>query len=217
MSSCFRQAMPVCLFIIFFLFSSCSPQTENRRIVSSSDSYEVSIKAETLSRKDKLAWTEELKKSEELSDVSLEPEHEDFFSEELRISTDKQDPKLFPSMQRLGSMDISSMSSAIHTKLTAFLSGVKSKSIKSDDSVFAEKYIGVVFLYELSFYPNIDSWYIGSPFIAQGTDSGMGDSYEIPILFLTARGKFNCWIILDPSKAKSNEFKIKQIVLGELS
>ena len=139
-----------------------------------------------------------------------------FFSDKIRMMTDSFDEDVYPSMPNLGEMDVSAMSSTLYSKLTNFLTGIKNKSIKSSDSVFKEKYTGVVFLYELGFYPEISSWYIGSPFIAVNNGSDLEDVYEIPVLLLGKSGRFNCWISIDASKASQNEFIIKSIVLGDL-
>ena len=139
------------------------------------------------------------------------------FSEKLLMLTGVKEKNIYPVMPGLGGMDVSQMSTSIYSKLTEFLNGVKNKTVKSTSPVFAEKYTGVIFLYELGFYPDISSWYIGTPFISRGNSSGTEDVYEIPVLCLTKSGKFMCWISIDASSAFQSEFLVKQIVLGELS
>ena len=139
------------------------------------------------------------------------------FSEKLMILAGAKEKNVYPMMPGLGAMDVSQMSAAIYTKLTEFLTGLKNKSIKSESPLFAEKYVGVVFLYELGFYPDITSWYIGSPFISGYNNANEEDTYEIPVLFITKSGKFMCWISIDASKAFQSAFLVKQIVLGDLS
>ena len=139
------------------------------------------------------------------------------FSEKLSILVGERQKNVYPVMPGLGGMDLSQMSSAIYSKLTDFLTGVKNKNIRSDNSMFSQKYIGVIFLYELGFYPAITSWYIGTPFISGNNIAGVEDTYEIPVLCLTNSGKFMCWISIDASKAFQSAFLIKQIVLGDLS
>ena len=139
------------------------------------------------------------------------------FSEKLMILTGEKEKNVYPVMPGLGAMDVSQMSAAIYTKLTEFLTGIKNKSIKSESPLFAEKYVGVVFLYEIGFYPDITSWYIGSPFISGNNNANEEDTYEIPVLFITKSGKFMCWISIDASKAFQSAFLVKQIVLGDLS
>ncbi len=235
----FRHTVSVCLSFIIFIFSACSPQSEPQVVTTEAESTEKFIKKETQIRRNSLEWTEEIRKTEEppeltpeqiinkllLPGIVEEPEQPtpagrqgSFFSEYLRFPTGLEDENLiYPSLPDLGNMDVSGMSSSLYVKLNDFLSGLKSKSIKNDNPVFAEKYVGVIFLYELSFYPDIDYWYIGTPFISMNNDAEVDDTYEIPVRVITKNGKFNCWIVLDPSKASGNEFVINQVVLGDLS
>lgn len=138
------------------------------------------------------------------------------FSEKLKYLTGTKEKSVYPVLPVLGKMDISQISSVIYSKLTEFLTGLKNKTIKSDSSIFAKKFIGVVFLYELDFYPDVSSWYIGAPFISGSSGAGVEDVYEIPVLLISKNGKFMCWISIDASKAFQNEFVINQIVLGDL-
>jgi len=209
---CFATALLVCVF-------SCTPQTEQRSFTAEYVEETNTLKKETEQRRKTLAWTDAMRHPEE-STTNGDSEQGDikktFFSDKIRMMTDSFDEDVYPSMPNLGEMDVSAMSSTLYSKLTNFLTGIKNKSIKSSDSVFKEKYTGVVFLYELGFYPEISSWYIGSPFIAVNNGSDLEDVYEIPVLLLGKSGRFNCWISIDASKASQNEFIIKSIVLGDL-
>ena len=213
-------------FLIFFAsvllvcaFFSCTPQTEQRSLTAETNEEYHSLKKETEKRGQTLEWTEELRKSEGSSEIAETVQNnvpDMFFSDKIRMMTGRKEAAVYPELPNLGSMDVSSMSSALYSKLTNFLTGVKNKSIKSDDSVFLKKYTGVIFLYELDFYPDVSSWYIGSPFISVNNGSDVEDVYEIPVLLTGKSGKFNCWISIDASMALQNEFLIKQIVLGDL-
>jgi len=174
------------------------------------------LKKETEFRRQALQWTETLRQEEDNTNTIQENKPSMFFSDKLRLMTGVQEKNIYPSLPDLGPLDISSMSSALYAKLTNFLTGLKNKNIKSDNSVFAEKYLGVIFLYELGFYPDVSSWYIGTPFISVNNGSGVEDVYEIPVLFMSKSGRFKCWISIDAAKATQNEFLIKQIVLGDL-
>lgn len=204
------------VFLVCALFS-CSPHAEQRSFTSDYVDDSNTLKKETELRKQTLVWTEPLRQTDESEENAKNTVPGMFFSDKIRMATGSQDENVYPSYPNLGSMDVSKMSSALYTKLTEFLTGVKNKSIKSDNQIFAQKYIGVVFLYELSFYPEISNWYVGSPFISMNNGSNMEDIYEIPVLFMGKNGKFNCWISIDATKAIQNEFIIKQIVLGDLS
>ena len=228
-------------------FFACAPQTEARSFTEGIPEETHTLKKEADHRRITLSWTAPLrdipqedetdsttdKKLAEDIDIkaikfgitATEPEPETYdsgddtprFSEKLNMLTGAKEKNVYPIMPGLGAMDVSQMSSAIYTKLTEFLTGLKNKSIKSESPLFAEKYIGVVFLYELGFYPDISSWYIGSPFISGNNNANEEDTYEIPVLLITKSGKFMCWISIDASKAFQSAFLIKQIVLGDLS
>ncbi|MCR4940429.1 MAG: hypothetical protein K5930_10040 [Treponemataceae bacterium] len=212
-----RKAFALCFPLLLCLFYSCTPQTESAPITAVAEDEIHTIKKEALARKNNLEWTEELRKPEEAVEETEASEPGVYFSETLKISIGPDESLIYPSMPNLGNMDISKMSNTLYTKLTSFLTGLKAKSIKSDDAVFAEKYVGVILLYELSFYPDINSWYIGTPFISQEQGNNTGNVYEIPLLILTKNGKFNCWISIDGEKASANEFLVKQVTLGALS
>ncbi|MCR4714302.1 MAG: hypothetical protein K5751_07975 [Treponemataceae bacterium] len=197
-------------------FFSCSPQSDQRSTRAEIAEETHTLKKETEFRRQTLQWTETLRQEEDEANTIQENEPSMFFSDKLRLMTGVQEKNIYPSLPDLGSMDISSMSSALYTKLTTFLTGLKNKSIKSDDSAFSEKYLGVIFLYELGFYPDISSWYIGTPFISVNNGYGVEDVYEIPVFMISKSGKFKCWISIDAAKAAQNEFLIKQIVLGDL-
>ncbi|MBO4704471.1 MAG: hypothetical protein J5647_01895 [Spirochaetaceae bacterium] len=227
-------------------FFACTPQTEMRSFTAEIPEDTHTLKKETDYRRITLSWTAPLRdvpQEEETTDNKVEkkivddiaaikfgvssnetePEGDDSesgeprFSEKLMILAGAKEKNVYPMMPGLGAMDVSQMSSAIYAKLTEFLTGLKNKSIKNDSPLFAEKYIGVVFLYELGFYPDITSWYIGTPFISNYTSANEENTYEIPVLLITKNGKFMCWISIDASKAFQSSFLIKQIVLGDLS
>ncbi len=204
--------------LLFCAFFSCTPQTEQRSFTAEYVEESNTLKKETEQRRRTLSWTDAMRHPEEAENGDSQPDEslKMFFSDKIRMPTNSFDENVYPSMPDLGEMDVSKMSSALYSKLTNFLTGMKNKSIKSSDSVFKEKYVGVVFLYELGFYPDISSWYIGSPFIAMNNGSDLEDVYEIPVLLFGKTGRFNCWISIDASKASQDEFVIKSIVLGDL-
>ena len=221
----YKPVIIILIFVCALFFFSCTPQTEPRSFSSENTEDMYTLKKETELRRRTLVWTEQMKKggNEGSSEDNEESAAQDdlmtvvpFFSEKLRILTADKEKSIYPELPVLGRMDLSQMSPSIYSKLTDFLNGLKNKNVKSSDAVFAEKFIGVIFLYELDFYPDVFSWYVGSPFISGSSGAGVEDVYEIPVLIMTKSGKFMCWISIDASKAFQSEFLIKQIVLGDL-
>lgn len=167
-----------------------------------------SIKYVVRQAQNKVIWTEPI----EPDALSAEPagKSDVIFFPSAGFSGVMGGAAVYPELEDLGSLDVSSVKREILTGIHTFLKEIANKTLSFDSSYFDKPYEGVVILYEASLLPEIKSWTIGKPSESRGSLP----SYEVPVQLVTAEGTCNIRIYLNPEKLAADEVCVQQVMFG---
>lgn len=202
-----KKLLFLTVILISLLAVSCNHQSAEYIPVTDTASIKYAVKR----AQNEITWTAPIE-PDALSEEPAGKSNAQFFPA-AGLSGMTDEASVYPTLENLGSIDTSGMRRAVLNGVNDFLKELSHKTLTFGSSFFEKPYEGVVILYESSFLPDILSWTVGKPSAAYGPAA----FYEVPVQLVTAEGKCNIRIYLNPEKVASDEVVVQQVMFGAVN